>query len=149
MKFALNAATKVRPRLQDESNNCQVSFGGDRFIHAYVSHQFSGDTGAKLNVTARARQFSCFILLIGTITGPDLFDPKFATIVKDKDDLSIPILCETVRTSTLFPLLSLLSSLFFLFSLLSSLISSLFSSLFSLFSSFFPSLFPLLSMQSN
>lgn len=87
MKFAINAATNV-------------SFMGDRYIHSYVSHQFSGSTGAKLSVTARARQFSCFVLLLGTITGPDTFDPKFATIVRDKDDLNIPVLCETVSRSS-------------------------------------------------
>ena len=45
MHFSLNAATKV-------------AFFGERFLHGYVSHQFAGDSGAELNLYARARQFS-------------------------------------------------------------------------------------------
>lgn len=84
MRFPINAAT-------------HVSFKGDRYLHAFVSHQFKGDTElGKFNFVARARQFSSFIVLLGTIAGPNLFDPKHALIVKNKDDITIPLLFETV-----------------------------------------------------
>lgn len=59
MRFALDASTDVR-------------FNGDRFLlHGYIQQQFSGSTGVSLSLTARARQFSSFIVLIGTILSTD------------------------------------------------------------------------------
>lgn len=84
MRFPINAATNV-------------SFFGDRYLHAYVSHQFSGYSGSSLSLVARARQFSSFILLVGTITGPGLFEAKQALVIQNKDDLKIPLMLETVR----------------------------------------------------
>ena len=48
MYFALDAATKVE-------------FVGEHFVHAYVHHKFSQAPGARLQLAARARQFSSFI----------------------------------------------------------------------------------------
>lgn len=45
MRFPINAATNI-------------SFLGERFLHGYVSHQFSGVAGTNLSLYARARQFS-------------------------------------------------------------------------------------------
>lgn len=85
MYFSINAATKVY-------------FGGDRYLHGWVQQEFSGTSGMKLTLTARARQFSCFILLLGRIGGPDSFEPKHAIIIKNKDDLKIPLLLENIPT---------------------------------------------------
>jgi len=85
MYFPLNAATKVY-------------FGGDRYLHGWVMHEFSGNSGLKLSLTARARQFSCFILMVGRIGGPDSFEPKHAIIIQNKDDLKIPLLLEQIPT---------------------------------------------------
>merc|ERR1712137_914227 len=89
MKFVLNAAANV-------------SFFGDRFIHAWVGHQFSGDSGATFSLSARARQFSSFILLIGNIISADLFEPKYGIIIQNKDDLLIPLLFEQIPTPKAF-----------------------------------------------
>lgn len=86
MRFPINAATNV-------------SFYGDRYLHAYVSHQFSGQSGSSLSLVARARQFSSFILLVGTITGAGLFEAKQALVIQNKDDLKVPLMIETVRSS--------------------------------------------------
>ena len=85
MKFAINAATNI-------------SFKGDRFLHGWVNHSFSGQTGQSLKLAARARQFSSFLVLVGKISGPQLFDPKYAIIIKNKDDLNIPLDMETIPT---------------------------------------------------
>lgn len=55
MHFAINDAANI-------------SFFGDRYLHAYVSHQFGQDSGPQLSLCARARQFSryafyCLLLL--------------------------------------------------------------------------------------
>jgi hypothetical protein len=83
MKFSISAAT-------------EIEFYGDRHIHSYVSHQFSGFSGARLELVARARQFSSFILVVGKIVSADKFDPKCAIIIKDKDELKIPLDMNTV-----------------------------------------------------
>lgn len=85
MRFPLDAAT-------------QVSFGGERHLHAWVAHQFSGDTGQSLTLVARARQFSSFILMVGRIASADTFEPRYAAIVKDKDVLEIPLMLEQIPT---------------------------------------------------
>eukprot|EP00339_Tiarina_fusa_P021804 CAMPEP_0117014176 /NCGR_PEP_ID=MMETSP0472-20121206/11550_1 /TAXON_ID=693140 ORGANISM="Tiarina fusus, Strain LIS" /NCGR_SAMPLE_ID=MMETSP0472 /ASSEMBLY_ACC=CAM_ASM_000603 /LENGTH=684 /DNA_ID=CAMNT_0004717671 /DNA_START=752 /DNA_END=2806 /DNA_ORIENTATION=- len=89
MRFPISAATKI-------------SFGGERYVHAWVSYQFSGALPAGLKVIARARQFSSFILMIGTVTAADEFQPKEAVIVQNKDDLLIPLLSEVIPTPKAF-----------------------------------------------
>ncbi|MDB4928492.1 MAG: symbB, partial [Myxococcaceae bacterium] len=85
MSFALDASTRV-------------SFLGERYLHAWVAHQFSGRTELALSLVARARQFSSFLLLVGRISSADTFDPRFGIIVQNKDVLSIPLLLEQIPT---------------------------------------------------
>jgi hypothetical protein len=85
MKFALDAATNV-------------TFGGERHLHACVMHQFSDSQKVPLRLLARARQFSSFIILVGKIASADLFEPTGALIIRDKDDLEIPLMLETMPT---------------------------------------------------
>lgn len=83
MHFAIDAATNI-------------SFCGERFLHAYVLHKFSGQVVSQFSLVARARQFSSFILLVGKILSADKFDPKAAIIIQNKDDLKIPLMLEQV-----------------------------------------------------
>lgn len=85
MSFALDAATRV-------------SFLGERYLHAWVSHQFTGRSGLSLSLVARARQFSSFILLVGRIASADTFEPKHGIIVQNKDLLKIPLMLEQIPT---------------------------------------------------
>ncbi|MDP2343551.1 MAG: hypothetical protein Q8O67_21510 [Deltaproteobacteria bacterium] len=85
MSFALDAATRVR-------------FHGDRYLHTWVSHQFSGTSSPSLQLIARARQFSNFIVLAGRISSADTFEPKIGIIVQNKDVLKIPLLLEQIPT---------------------------------------------------
>eukprot|EP01064_Diplonema_japonicum_P032090 TRINITY_DN595_c0_g3_i9.p1 TRINITY_DN595_c0_g3~~TRINITY_DN595_c0_g3_i9.p1 ORF type:complete len:1168 (+),score=346.54 TRINITY_DN595_c0_g3_i9:34-3537(+) len=86
MRFALNAAA-------------EVSFGGERFVHAYVRHRFSTEeAGRPLELVARARQFSGFVLAIGRIGGRDLFLPEHAILVRNKDELRVPLELEQIPT---------------------------------------------------
>jgi hypothetical protein len=89
MRFPINAATNI-------------VFGGNRYLHAWVSHQFAGHNGQSLNLIARARQFSSFILVVGRIASAEVFDPKAAMIIKDKDDLNIPLMLETIPAAKEF-----------------------------------------------
>lgn len=85
MKFPISAATNV-------------VFGGDRFLHGWVNHQFGGNTGSTVSLVARARQFSSFILLVGRIASATVFEPKGAIIIQNKDELKIPLMMETIPT---------------------------------------------------
>lgn len=53
-------------------------------LHAWISHQFSGVSPGNLTMIGRARQFSSYILLVGSIAGADLFMPKYGLIVQNK-----------------------------------------------------------------
>eukprot|EP00005_Dracoamoeba_jomungandri_P004063 CAMPEP_0174252518 /NCGR_PEP_ID=MMETSP0439-20130205/1954_1 /TAXON_ID=0 /ORGANISM="Stereomyxa ramosa, Strain Chinc5" /LENGTH=954 /DNA_ID=CAMNT_0015333069 /DNA_START=71 /DNA_END=2935 /DNA_ORIENTATION=+ len=85
MSFPLNASTSVE-------------FFGDRYLHAYISHQFAGQSASSLQLVARARQFSSYIILVGTIASATLFQPKYGIIIQNKDDLRLPLLLETIPT---------------------------------------------------
>lgn len=85
MTFPLDASTRV-------------SFLGDRYLHGWISHQFSGQKGPDLSLVARARQFSSFILLVGRIASADVFEPRFGIIVQNKDLLKIPLSFEQIPT---------------------------------------------------
>ncbi|MCC6997853.1 MAG: hypothetical protein IT370_24775 [Deltaproteobacteria bacterium] len=85
MSFPLDASTRV-------------SFMGDRYLHAYIPHQFSGTSGLALSLVARARQFSSFVLLVGRIASADVFEPRFGVIVQNKDLLKIPLMLEPIPT---------------------------------------------------
>ncbi len=89
MSFAINAAT-------------DVSFLGHTYFHGYMSHKFSNREAPKISLNARARQFSSFIVLVGRIIGPTSFDPKYGVILKDKDDLKIPLDFETIPSAKEF-----------------------------------------------
>jgi hypothetical protein len=83
MSFALDASTRV-------------SFLGERHLHAWISHQFSGQPAPSLSLVARARQFSSFILLVGRIASADTFEPKIGIVVQNKDFLKIPLALEQI-----------------------------------------------------
>ena len=85
MRFALNASSHVR-------------FGGERFVHSYICHRFSTEAMPSLQLVGRARQFSGFVLLVGAIGGADVFLPKAAMIVQNKDDFKLPLLLDEIPT---------------------------------------------------
>ena len=83
MKFALSASADVVMK-------------GSCFVHFYQRSQFSDASPAEYALHARARQFSSFILLLGRIGGNNLFLPEHALVIKNKDDLRIPLLLKTI-----------------------------------------------------
>lgn len=85
MQFALNASTNV-------------TFGGERHLHTWLSHSFSGQQLPKLTLIAQARQFSSFIVLIGRVASANVFEPKYGIIVQNKDEVCIPLNLEHLPT---------------------------------------------------
>lgn len=80
------------------SASAEVRLFGTQYLHALIQNRFSGQAPARLELAARARQFSSFILLIGNIAAADVFEPTGALIVQNKDDLRIPLLLEALPT---------------------------------------------------
>jgi len=64
----------------------QVEFGGERYVHGWVSTRFGGAATPtdSLALVARARQFSSFIVVIGRIVAADQIDPQYAIVVQNK-----------------------------------------------------------------
>jgi hypothetical protein len=89
MQFALDASTNV-------------TFGGDRHLHTYLAHSFSGEEPPSLKLVAQARQFSCFIVLVGRIVSATVFEPKYGMIVQNKDEIIIPLDLEQIPTPKQF-----------------------------------------------
>jgi hypothetical protein len=89
LKIPINAATTVQ---------CTC----DRYLHGWVRQTFQEDDDVRYQLAARARQFSSFLLIIGTLAGPDLFDPEHAIIVQNKDEILIPLILNTLPSSKEF-----------------------------------------------
>jgi len=90
MTFALDAATTV-------------TFGGERYLHAYIGHRFGAYSEQQsLTLSVRARQFSCFMLFIGRLGPNNTFQPQHAMIVRNKDELTIPLMLETLPSAAEF-----------------------------------------------
>ena len=90
MHFSINAATNV-------------DFQGDIHLHAWLLHDFRGESRrpnipGSFRLVARAKQFSNFMLVIGTVSGPDSFEPQHAIIVQNKDEVLIPLLLDQLPT---------------------------------------------------
>ncbi len=79
--------------------SAKVAFTGQVHLHGLMMHQFEGDSGLTLKLNARARQFSSFLVLVGRISGPGLFDPQFGMICQNKDEISIPLDIETIPSA--------------------------------------------------
>ncbi|KAJ3167544.1 hypothetical protein HDU87_001493 [Geranomyces variabilis] len=80
----------------------KVSFLGKRTMHACLFHQFSDSGTLTLSLKARARQFSSFILVAGRISTSSDFAPLAAIIMKNKNDLQVPLSLEQIATSQEF-----------------------------------------------
>jgi hypothetical protein len=88
LKFPLNAATTVE-------------LTGKTYLHGWLNHRFSLEHFG-YHLTARARQFSSFMLVVGTMRGPDCMQPKDAIILQNKDEVKIPLLLNEIPTAKEF-----------------------------------------------
>ena len=89
MCIPLNAATTIE-------------FMGDQFLHGWMDTKFISQASGKFSLTARARQFSCFILVTGNISGPNEFKPKDAIIIKNKDEVLVDLLTTALPSAKEF-----------------------------------------------
>lgn len=81
---------------------CSITFNGPKYIHAWIDQTFSNSKSTSIQLTARARQFSSFILVFGNLINGTSFNPVNAIIIQNRDDLLIPLLLETIPTPAAF-----------------------------------------------
>ena len=90
MSMAIDAATRIR-------------FRGVCHVHGWLAQSFSDSSSApQLRMVATARQFSSYIVLLGSISSATTFEPKFAVMLQNKDELTIPLLLETIPNAKQF-----------------------------------------------
>jgi hypothetical protein len=82
MGFSLNAATRVELASQEVH------------LHGWLRHTFAGQeagpSGA-VQLVARARQFSSFVVIVGRITDATTLDPQHAFLVQNRDGVHLPL----------------------------------------------------------
>ncbi|MGK3741120.1 MAG: hypothetical protein ACI90V_007970 [Bacillariaceae sp.] len=88
LKVPLNAATTLE-------------LTGKTYLHGWLKHRFQ-DSSNVFRLSARARQFSSFVLVVGTMTSNDCMQPKEAIILRNKDEINIPLLLNEIPTATEF-----------------------------------------------
>jgi len=79
-----------------------VEFMGDQYLHGWMDTQFASYSPDTFSISARARQFSCFLLMTGTISGPNEFKPSNAIIVQNKDQILIELLTTALPSAKEF-----------------------------------------------
>ncbi|VEU33662.1 unnamed protein product [Pseudo-nitzschia multistriata] len=80
-----------------------VELTGETYLHGWLNHGF-GDASSNppMRLIARARQFSSFLLVVGTMGSQNRMHPKNAIILRNKDEVHIPLLLNEIPTATEF-----------------------------------------------
>eukprot|EP00573_Skeletonema_grethae_P000604 CAMPEP_0201685608 /NCGR_PEP_ID=MMETSP0578-20130828/318_1 /ASSEMBLY_ACC=CAM_ASM_000663 /TAXON_ID=267565 /ORGANISM="Skeletonema grethea, Strain CCMP 1804" /LENGTH=975 /DNA_ID=CAMNT_0048169541 /DNA_START=77 /DNA_END=3004 /DNA_ORIENTATION=- len=88
LNMPLNAAT-------------MLELTGKQYLHGWLNHRFEKHH-KDYKLVARARQFSAYILVVGTMTGPNSIEPLDAIIIQNKDEVMIPLLLNELPTAKEF-----------------------------------------------
>ena len=89
MQIPINAATTI-------------DMDGPIFLHGWLLHRFAPHGYREFKLVGRARQFSCFMLMIGNMAGGDRFHPKDAIILQNNDEVTIPLLLNDIPSEKEF-----------------------------------------------
>ncbi len=81
-----------------------LELAGDQILHGWMNQRFEAQSTSgritSFELTARARQFSSFILVIGTMNGPSTLEPKDAIIIQNK--VTLIHMCNNRFSKTLY-----------------------------------------------
>jgi len=82
----------------------KVDLDGDVYLHGYMQHIWNGDANGSqdLEIDARAQQFSSFLLIIGVMGGSNVFLPKHAIVLQDKDEVIIRLITNVLPSAKAF-----------------------------------------------
>jgi uncharacterized protein (DUF1499 family) len=79
-----------------------VKLQGSHHLHGAITYQFSTQQNVHYELHAKARQFSSFVILIGTMVSNTEFNSKYGMIVQNKDFFVIPLLFEAIPSAAEF-----------------------------------------------
>lgn len=96
-----NASTSPTVRIPISSAT-SVEISGDIFLHGWIQNRFEKEHDKTFTLAARARQFSSFLLVIGTMANAEEFTPKHAIVLQNKDEVLIPLLTEVLPSARAF-----------------------------------------------
>ena len=71
-----------------------LTLSADTYLHGHLSQDFAASRAAQHRLVAATRQFSSFILLLGTMKSSNEFSPQHALVLQNKDEVIIPLLFE-------------------------------------------------------
>mmetsp|Transcript_12944 Transcript_12944/g.19979 ORF Transcript_12944/g.19979 Transcript_12944/m.19979 type:complete len:956 (-) Transcript_12944:102-2969(-) len=74
---------------------------GKQYLHGWLNYRFEMHH-KDYQLVSRARQFSAYILVVGTMTGPNSIAPKDFIIIQNKDEIMIPLLLNELPTAKEF-----------------------------------------------
>eukprot|EP01060_Flectonema_neradi_P005895 TRINITY_DN13954_c0_g1_i1.p1 TRINITY_DN13954_c0_g1~~TRINITY_DN13954_c0_g1_i1.p1 ORF type:complete len:903 (+),score=185.96 TRINITY_DN13954_c0_g1_i1:83-2791(+) len=72
-------------------------------LHGHIEHCFSSGSNSKatgLTIEATSRQFSGYVMLLGSLSEDNSFDTKLALVVRDKDCFDIELLTKSISGSS-------------------------------------------------
>eukprot|EP00797_Seminavis_robusta_P032319 Sro71_g039470.1 receptor kinase (881) ;mRNA; r:85802-88444 len=98
-------ATAANPSIQIPLNAATaLQMTGERYLHGWIRYSFDNHLvwASHPQLCVRARQFSCFLVMVGNMAGPDQFNPKDAIIVQNKDEVLIPLLMDALPSAKEF-----------------------------------------------
>ncbi|CAJ1960792.1 unnamed protein product [Cylindrotheca closterium] len=80
-----------------------VNLTGKTHLHGWMNFRSQGENiSNSFRLVARARQFSSFLLVVGTMMGVDELQPKDAIIIQNKDEVMIPLLLNELPSAKEF-----------------------------------------------
>lgn len=65
----------------------RISFVGNHYIHGHLAYAFSDTANSELSLDVSCNRFGCFVLVIGRIHSPNIFEPKSAIVLQGKGKL--------------------------------------------------------------
>ena len=88
------------------TSSIQIPLVGEKFIHCYLEHRFStrneSSFVSQFQLCARAKNFSQFILIIGSCLSHNHIKIQHAIIINNLDDLNVLIELESLETPKAF-----------------------------------------------
>lgn len=96
--FVRKLAGSTTPTTCSISDSAKINFIGDKYLHGCLMQEFRGSGSTTLELLARARPFSSFLVVLGVMGPNNSLVPKHAIVLKNEDALTIPLILETIPT---------------------------------------------------
>lgn len=79
--------TVTHPMMMKLNDSTRIKLVGNHYIHGHLAHSFSDELDAKMSLNVSCNRFGCYVLIIGRIYSPNIFEPKSAVLLQGKGTL--------------------------------------------------------------